>query len=364
MSGAIGKRSSASSYMNVVAAHTAHLRHLSRVGTARLVLQGRHGYTKVRARSSGDLLAAHVRQALAFLDDAGECSARSRPLLQYYGYLNLAVAVLLVYQPPKYENYRRHGLQDCTANLKTLQLGSQVVAVVDGAVTAFHSVISCRTLDKRRYRLRELLCSIPMLMFEMGDAFGVRMHTVEIIPRREIDGAKDEGSARHIRLGVQYNTTRASGYEPPRLSRRRIERYNPLLTSAFQYVSGSPNLLRYQSTQQWKLDDTVASENAYRTMMRQLVNYGAQSVFQNDRHYAMMYTERGPLLPTLSAAMMLSFTLASVFRYRPHLVEKLQESRLNLLVDVFLEESAGFMVPAFRNLLYGEELVLQQRIEG
>jgi len=40
------------------------------------------------------------------------------------------------------------------------------------------------------------------------------------------------------------------------------------------------------------------------------------------------------------------------------LIDTLEDSRLNLLADVFFNEVDAFMLPAFRNLLYREELVL------
>ena len=75
--------------------------------------------------------------------------------------------------------------------------------------------------------------------------------------------------------------------------------------------------------------------------------------------YLWKYAPRVPIYPTLSAGLILSFVLSSLFRYRPTLVRKLDNSGINLLVDVFLNEIDGLMIPAFRNLLYREELLFE-----
>ena len=54
-------------------------------------------------------------------------------------------------------------------------------------------------------------------------------------------------------------------------------------------------------------------------------------------------------MSSASASLLLSFTLASLARYRPHLVDSVEASKLNLVFEVFQNEADGFMIPMFRN---------------
>ena len=74
--------------------------------------------------------------------------------------------------------------------------------------------------------------------------------------------------------------------------------------------------------------------------------------------YAWPFAPRVPIVPSLTACLMLSFALSSIWRYRPHLANAMQESRVNLLADVFVNESEGIFIPTFRNLLYREWLTV------
>ena len=63
-------------------------------------------------------------------------------------------------------------------------------------------------------------------------------------------------------------------------------------------------------------------------------------------------------VPTPSATLLLAFMLGSLARYRPTLAANLAESRLSLPLDAFVNEADGYALPAFRNLLYREELTV------
>ena len=74
--------------------------------------------------------------------------------------------------------------------------------------------------------------------------------------------------------------------------------------------------------------------------------------------YSWRGVHRTPLLPTLSSILLLSFSLASIVRYRPILLEGIMASPTALLIDTFVGESDSVFIPAIRNLLYREEMAV------
>ena len=76
------------------------------------------------------------------------------------------------------------------------------------------------------------------------------------------------------------------------------------------------------------------------------------------------YTSSSQLLPTLTSTLMVLFAYASIVRYRPNLIQKMQSHRLSLLFDTLLSESPFFFIPAIRNLLYREHLIMSQTPTG
>lgn len=65
-----------------------------------------------------------------------------------------------------------------------------------------------------------------------------------------------------------------------------------------------------------------------------------------------------PILPTISASLLLSFVFSCLACYRAHLLGRVETSRVNLLCEVFANEADSFMLPSFRNLLHGESVFL------
>ena len=93
-----------------------------------------------------------------------------------------------------------------------------------------------------------------------------------------------------------------------------------------------------------------------------MINFGGHHVieyFNNPKSYYSWYSmNHKEFIPTITASLLLSFSFASIVRYRPILLNKLMDSRLNFLFDIFVREADGFLLPAFRNLLYREELAI------
>jgi len=66
-----------------------------------------------------------------------------------------------------------------------------------------------------------------------------------------------------------------------------------------------------------------------------------------------------PLLPTLTATLLLAFALASIARYRPSIALGVEGTSLSVLLDTFIAEADSIVIPSMRNLLYREEFCVQ-----
>jgi len=132
----IGKFSAVSSSIPPLDAHIGHLRHLTNNRIAKEILRNRHGLSAADAKTTSKLWASHVGQALNFHYESRTAPGTIRPVLQYYCFLNLVVAVILAFRPPCYNQYRRHGVEDKTHALFSLDLSSIVLQVTDLSKTA------------------------------------------------------------------------------------------------------------------------------------------------------------------------------------------------------------------------------------
>ena len=97
-------------------AHIGHLRHLTNLGIAERLLRESHSLTTTQSRNTSKLLASHVAQALDFHVESRNARPTIRPVLQYYSYLNLAVAAILAFRPTGFDGYGSHGVQDLAKN--------------------------------------------------------------------------------------------------------------------------------------------------------------------------------------------------------------------------------------------------------
>jgi hypothetical protein len=363
MAGVIGKPHATATHSSAVQAHVAHLRHLSKSVSCRTLLMTSFGMSRDDAETTGRTIAAHIAQALEFNAAASGVGFRVKPLLQYYSYLNLAVAVILAYRPQGYQDYRFHGVTDRTANFDSLALSSKVLRVGRrGTVTLFHSAISAAQLPTDP-PLRDLVIPIPMLSSELADAFGMEVTQIEV----EEDLAESgDDTGKHLSSRVQFRVKHPSGIalNTVRFPRQQVESAMPMLLTECAYAHGDSSLAVYQGRVQWPISQRTEALRTHRDMCRRLVNFGGHAAYNGFAQYRWLFFRARPILPTLTASLMFSFFLASVFRYRPRLASKLESSRLNLLVDTFVNEADGFLIPAFRNLLYREELTVKSMLEA
>jgi len=179
MPGVVGPSKLLLSSISPIQGHMAHLRHLSTPKVAQQLLRDRFGMTARDARAQGGLVSSHIERALAFHAQSAVASSSIRPVLQYYCYLNLAVALIISYRPANYEQYRRHGVEDQSHRLKSLGIRSILVKVKKkGAVPVFHSILSGEPIIDRQFRFHELAGSIPLIKYELNNLFGVRCQSI------------------------------------------------------------------------------------------------------------------------------------------------------------------------------------------
>lgn len=332
-------------------AHVGHLLHLTNAKVAGELLVGRFGFIAADARNAAKLFSAQVRQSIEFHNESLHASFRIRPVLQYYSYLNLAVAAILAYRPPNHNQYRQHGVSDKSHALKQLNLASEVVTISRGVVPLFHSIISDASLRNRTFQFRQLIAGIHMVASELTTEFS-QTTTRIYVSDRIIDNAGTFSS--HIEF------TSSIGGQAQAVASKKLEEAMPLLRSSYLRSTASKNPLIYDSRQQWSSETqavTTHNENC-----RKLINYGGHTIEQSPVNINCIYTwcglTRVPLLPTLTSLLLFSFSLASLVRYRPALLDSALSSPIRLLLDTFVQESDAIFIPALRNMLYREEMYI------
>lgn len=357
MDGIIGPVLTATTGGPPLQAHVAHLRHLSKPQTARRILKDRFNLNKEEVKESADPLAAHVNQALEFHEASRIVRHSVRPVLQYYSFLNLAVATILAYRPPNHLNTRSHGVSDRTHSLTAVDLSSKVIETDTGTVTKFHEILSAAPIERSVFRLRELFVAIPMLAVELHDAFGVSITTIQVRTSTITD---NDTKPKPVRSQVQFNVHWPSdtALNRKRFPRKAVERAMPLLANGYEFASGDAQQAIYRSKKRWSTQQQRSASRTHSANCLRFVNFGGHITDSMGSHYQWRYNPKTRILPTMTASLLTSFFLASVFRYRPKLARSLEDSRLNILAEVFINEADEFMLPAFRNLLYREEMTI------
>lgn len=355
MAGIVGKFQNITSTMNPLSAHVTHLRHLARPNTTQLILISRYNRSKLDAKKDSLLISAHISQALEFYDLSKKSDCNIRPMLQYYCFLNLAVAIIIAYQPTNYLSYRKHGVEDLTHKLNNINLSSFLVKIRSGAIPLFNSVISSKSIQNKKFRFNELIGAVPFLSYEINSAFKkqiIQYNLNEIIIE----------DPNHNWLS-QISIKSSVGGVPANINRAKIEQTASILKIDYNLINQSQNSLTYQSKRTWTTKN-VAEKN-HKLNCFKIINFGGHLIGESlPGKFEIIYNwfcfERKELIPTLTASLLLSFSFASIVRYRPMLLKSLFNSRLNLLFDVFTNEIDGYLIPSFRNLLYRDEIFIKQ----
>lgn len=349
----IGKFSSARSTLPPLDAHVSHLKHLTNRRVARETLCDRHGFTDAQSSDSSKLIASYVSQAISFHADSRVASPTIRPVLQYYTYLNLSVAAILAFRPVNHEQHRRHGVEDNTHALKQLELGSNVVVVKRGAVPLFHSILSDVPLYNRKFRFGQLAAGFHMFAHEMANQFNKRFQTYVVTD----EVCKTGSDWRSVFTFFGHDANDAQIPVKP----RRLETAMPLLSSDYTCDTTAADRTIYTSVASWPTQEAAA--RIHRENGIKFINFGGHIVLNTlsgsaEPVYAWRGIQRIDLLPTLSSILLLSFSLASIVRYRPVLLDVARASPIALLIDTFTAEADSVFIPALRNLLYREEVAV------
>jgi len=277
-------------------------------------------------------------------------------MLQYYCYLNLAVATILAFKPKNFEQYRRHGVEDWTFALSKLDLSSTVLKVKKtGAVPLFHSIFSGVPITNQSFRFGEIIASFHMCNAELTNQF-----SKTLVRYRVQEDVKEISGMWFSEYSFSEQLEDGSNRGAPRT---KIEKAMPILISQYRKVSSGSEETAYRSKNSWFTEKLARQHHAKNGM--QLINYGGHatksSAFGILQNYYWHGAPRKPLLPTLPSTLMMAFSLASIVRYRPKLLETAIESPLSLLMDSFSAESDHVFIPSIRNLLYREEMVISSR---
>lgn len=352
MPGIIGPYKSVASTLQPLACHIAHLRHLTNTEVARNLVRESRSIPARLAKETAVKLSAYVRQGIEFHEQSVSAPLSIRPVLQYYSWLNFAVACIVAYRPPDFQQYRRHGVEDLSHRLRTLRLPSEIVKVGRGALPLFHSIISGEAINGSTFRFGELAAAVPMASHELSAAFGKKPQDIEVFERPR----EDSGS---WRSEVQF-TCRNDDRSEASLTRLRLERAMPVLRTDYALRSKSKSRLTYQSKRSWT--SYAEAEQYHKATCRHMINFGGH--FTQPERVNSVYRWHSvsgvPLIPTLTACLLLSFSLASVARYRPLLAAEASGSPISLLIDVFVRESDSTVIPALRNLLYRQEVTISR----
>jgi hypothetical protein len=256
-------------------------------------------------------VSAHIAQGIEFHRQSVNAPNNVRPVMQYYSYLNFAVACILSYQPRGYQRYRHHGVEDKSYRLKRLDLGSILVRVRSGALPLFHAIISEETLDKREFRLNELAVAIPYLSVELAGIFG--MNTQRIIVDERVD--KRNGKCTSV---VQFQSFDKS-FQAVRLSQARIERAMPALRSHYRCEDSTIDKRSYRSQTEWLSEERALKW--HKNVCMKLVNFGGHQFIKGPPigydircEYAWSGAARKRLLPALTGAL-LGQTI-SIYRFQ------------------------------------------------
>ncbi len=348
----IGEFQSVVSSIPPLEAHTGHLRHLTNEKITKDLLSDVHGMTATHAKETAKTFSPHIRQALNFHNESKNSISSIRPVLQYYSYLNLAVAAILAYRPSNYNQYRRHGVEDRTHSLSKLDLSSEVLKIKRGAAPLFHSIFSDTSLYNKRFRFGQLASGFHMFSHELSSRF--KKKTQKYFVKDEIRNVNGRWYSIYMFFEYDNNVQKKA-------PQNRIEDAMPLLNSDYDCNNTDATQLEYTSKQNWA---TEANANkAHRKNGIKFINYGGHMI-QSDalnvttRVYVWSGISRTPLLPTLTSILLLSFSLASIVRYRPLLLDVSMNSPILLLIDTFVSEADSVFISSMRNLLYREEVAV------
>ena len=261
----IGKFSSVHTSLSKLDAHVGHLHHLTNQRIARGVLRERHQLTAVQAKEIAKQIGPHISQALNFHDQSRKASAEIRPVLQYYCYLNLAVAAILTMRPPNLNQYRRHGVEDRTHRLTKLELGSILLKVNRGAVPLFHSIFSDVPLYNKTLRFGQLAAGFHMFAHELSTQFDRKIQNIDVTDEVQ---RQDENEW----ISVFSFSEKSINNVLKKVPFKKLEDAMPLLVSNYDRDNSDVEKTIYRSNYSWSTEESAIK--AHRENGLKLINYG------------------------------------------------------------------------------------------
>ncbi len=333
-------------------AHIGRLRHLTNDKIAKDLLRDIHKSSAPQTRETSKIFSSHIAQALNFHSESKNAISSIRPVLQYYAYLNLSVAAILAYRPNNYNQYRRHGVEDKTYSLTKLELSSNVLTIKRGAVPLFHSIISDTSLYNKKFRLGQLAAGFQMCSHELKSSFG---------KTPQIYYVNDDVINVNNKWFSVYKFFEYLDGARKKVPQKRIETAMPMLETDYTCNSNTETHLEYTSKVGWKTQEQA--NEVHRNNGIKFINFGGHQIRTDlGGISSSLYTWHGvsriQLLPTLTSTLLLSFSLASIVRYRPMLLDASMNSPILLIIDTFVSEADSIFMSSLCNLLYREEVAI------
>jgi hypothetical protein len=205
-----------------------------------------------------------------------------------------------------------------------------------------------------------------MVASELQNAFGVRALSLLVSGEARLSA---EGQTQTAKSYFTFKLVDATG-EPEgdpgnaKFPLKRLYRAMPDLKTKFRAQQKKGYTRTFESLQKWTAGNKPRAEKFHDEMALRFMNFGAQMVVgvlggPPAVQWAWRIEPNSDLLPCLTSGIMLSFVLASLSRYRADVLDRVENSKINLLFEVFASEADGFLIPAMRNLLYAETLYVR-----
>lgn len=317
------------------------------------ILHEEHSMTKLAAQKLSKEVSPFLQQGLAFYDTAIKAPLSVKPVIQYYAYLNFASAIVRIYQPPNWQSLKSHGVEDLTRSKNKIGLNTDVVKIYNGVVPLFHALISDEPINGDKLSLKTIFSAIPMMSGELRQFFNQSIFAIDI--DQSVQMVKN-----YYRSSITY---KISPEMKTPLPVRKLFRAVPSLRTEYQLYQKTSELRQYISRKKWSQNNKMRAEQFHNRQVFKMINYGSTWVDPISHRVYLEWTfnPQTRMLPVLTASLILSFALSSLSRYRAKLLTLSENTRLLSMFEVFINESDYFMIPAFRNLLYGDSLHINRK---
>jgi hypothetical protein len=206
-----------------------------------------------------------------------------------------------------------------------------------------------------------------MVAAELQNAFGVTALSLLVSGGARLSA---EGQAQIARSYFTFKLVDATS-EPEgdpgnaKFPLKRIYQAMPDLKTKYRAQQKKGHTRTFESRQNWTPGNMARAEKFHEDMALRFFNFGGQIVGgvvlggPPPARWSWRLEPNSGLLPCLTSGLLLSFVLASLSRYRADVLGRVENSKINLLFEIFTNESDGFIIPAMRNLLYAETMYVR-----